>query len=377
MAAWCDLAVETAVLNDACSIVGGESNLVETAVLNDTYSSANPGIKVVESAVLNDTTTQHGALVNYAIEAAFLNDDFSVNSYNNVVEVAVLNDANSLGVSQVVKESAILNDANTFYAVKSNLVVETAVLNDFIGVHWESKAVEVAVLNDAVSQLNAPTSLAVETAVLNDHAASTMFDYLAETAVLNDATTQHFVGYDNAVDLGYLSDAVSGGGAGIAWRTNLDTLPMSRYSNQPWQSMASVNGVVLMADVDGLYVRSGNTDAGVAIGATIEHDLLDKIVGKDGKPVESRKVKRPRFAYLDYTSSGPLMFSLGHVTGSSEQTQGYTFPAARATQFSNNRVALGRGIRSRYLRPTIANVAGDDFTLGDGTMIVDELDRSI
>lgn len=377
MAAWCDLAVETAVLNDACSIVGGESNLVETAVLNDTYSSANPGIKVVESAVLNDTTTQHGALVNYAVESAVLNDSVLISSYNNIVEVAVLNDTVSLGVSQVVSEAAVLNDANTFHATKTNLVVESAVLNDSIGVHSYELLVESAVLNDAVSQHNSPVSLAVETAVLNDAIASSIFDYHVESAVLNDTTTQHLVGYDLVVDPFYVMDAATGGGAGVAWRTNLDNLPMSKYTNQPWQSMAAVGGAVLMADSDGLYLRGGDTDAGLAISASIEHDLLDRIVGKDGKPVMSPNIKRPRHAYLNYVSTGVLRFTLGYVAGTAETSSDYTFPQSSATQFVNGRVDLGRGIRSRYLRPTIANVAGDNFTLGDGTMIVDNVERRI
>ncbi len=379
MADYCDLAIESAVLNDA--ITAGEiANLVEYGLLSDAIVDGGVSVNCVESAVLNDDTEQSFAPVNVVSDRLELDDHLITGVSDSVVETAVLNDATQQGHLDLAVERAVLNDTTKQHWHGVSYALETAVLNDTIpGFRVTNLAHEVAVLNDSVVDGRFMFDLAVEGAVLNDHLSGPFFDRAFEAFEINDAAVQTMTGFNNAVDQLVIYDYVTGGGPvnGVAWRTNLDTMPMSRYTNQSWNSMCAFGDKVLMASDLGLFERTGDTDDGVEIAARVEHDLLDRLVGRDGKPAVSPQIKRPRYAYLSYVSTSGLTFSLGHVTNTTEETATYDFPASKADQLTNGRVPLGRGIRSRFLRPAFENVAGGDFNTNDGTLIVDEILRRI
>ena len=367
---------DVAVLNDD-STSRVRSNALETAVLNDAVLE-RWWTQTVESAVLNDAVKTYARLRNNAVEAAVLNDALLSVFVDKVVEAAVLNDA--AGKSEVTSrtvEAAVLNDLGDHAQHFRTNAVETAELGDLSPSRIANRVVEAAVLNDAVYTRFNPVDLIKEVAVLNDaiSAVGHKIDLVLELAVLNDATTQHLHGADKVIEIAYISDYARGG-EGSAWTADVEPLAMSRYDNFPFNSLAVVNGTLMGAGPGGVFALTGDTDAGVAIQAEIVGDWTDRIQGPKGTEPDP-KLKRPRYVYLNTRVDGVLAFVLGCLEDGGEVDYSYSLPDITALGFVNNRAPLGRGIRSRYLRPVIRNVSGADFEINDGTVVVDSLARSL
>ena len=378
MTAFCDLAVEAAILDDVVVSVY-RALVVEAAVLNDAATTNGPGFNAVEHAILNDAMSQTAVLSFSVVETARIHDRLKSVYLNIAAESAVLNDSVAqLPPGNLAVEAAVLNDAAETLKTASASLVERAVLNDAIQTILDQLIVETAILDDATATFRITETDAVEAAVLNDAMAADAFEYLVESAILDDDTVSTMICYNNAVDSMLIYDSAIGGGSGGAWATNLDTFPLTRYTNQPFTSAAVVGGFTLFAGPTGVYRASGETDAGtVAIDAAVVHDLTDLLIDDKGKPNPNPSQKRPRHAYVSFTSSGPVTFKLGHVTDDSEDTATYLIPEAKASSTVNGRVPLGRGIRSRFLRPAIYSYQGSSFKLNDGKIVIDVLKRGL
>lgn len=390
-----DDAVESAVLNDTVFLRVISQSTSDAAVLNDD-STSRIGSKAVESAVLNDAVVE--SWWTKTVESAVMNDAVKATARlrSNAVEVAVLNDALRSSFSNLVVDSAVLNDAAGKSALTS-FILDSAILND-LGDHaqrFRTNAIETAelgdlspsrianrvtdsaVLNDAVYTAFTAIDRILESAVLNDAISGVghKTDLILEIAVLNDATTQHLHGVDRVVEVAYISDFARGG-EGVAWTADVEPLAMSRYDNFSFNSLAVVNGTLMGARDGGIFKLTGDTDAGVAIQAEIAGDWTDRIQGEKGTEPDPQ-LKRPRYVYLNASVDGVLAFVLGCLEDGGEVDYSYSLPDITALGFVNNRAPLGRGIRSRYLRPVIRNVSGADFEINDGTVVVDSLARSL
>lgn len=395
MAEYRDDAVESAVLNDTVflrvisqstadvatlnddSTSRIRSNALETAVLNDAVLE-RWWTKTVESAVLNDAVKVTARLRSNAVEVAILNDALLSVFVDKVVESAVLNDASAMsGVTSLTVEAAVLNDLGDHAQHFRTNAVETAELGDLSPSRISNRVTDSAVLNDAAYTFFAPVDRALEAAVLNDAISGVghKIDLVLEIAVLNDATSQHLHGSDRVVEVAYISDFARGG-EGVAWTADVEPLAMSRYDNFPFNSLAVVNGTLMGAGTEGVFALAGDTDAGAAIQAEIAGDWTDRIQGPKGTEPDP-KLKRPRYVYLNTRVDGVLAFVLGCLEDGDEVDYSYSLPDITALGFVNNRAPLGRGIRSRYLRPVIRNVSGADFEINDGTVVVDSLARSL
>lgn len=394
MANYTDNAVESAVLNDDVylrvlsystsdsAVLNDDTTTrltsvaIEIAVLNDAVFQRAPTL-VFETAVLNDGVMILGSFRDNAVESATLNDASETVMRDNAIEVATLNDAVTLRVSSRTVDVAVLDDSAGGAQTLTTIVVEAAVLNDAARSVMVDKVSDAAVLNDAASESFAPRNLIVEVAILNDAATAFAFkvDFAEESAVLNDDTMQQLQGVDKVVEVAYLSDYARGG-EGSAWRAHLEPMAMSRYDNYPFTSLAVVAGKLLGTGPGGVYLLEGATDAGSSIAAEIEQDWTDRVVGEKGTEPDPN-LKRPRYVYLNTRVAGVLAFVLGCVEDGQEVEYDYSLPDTTASGFVNIRAPLGRGIRSRHIRPTIRNVAGADFEINDGRIVVDSLARSL
>jgi hypothetical protein len=371
--------VDAAALDDAHAH-GVRANTEEAAVLDDVVDEGAT-VEIAEAAILNDAVQTLGAFDDNAVENPEIVEDHQSFLAQNITETAVLDDALSAGtkISETV-EAAVLNDAvNEVQALATN-AVDAAVLADAAQDGVILLYVEEAVLNDAITGGGTRSDNFVEAAVLDDAVvgSGTVSTEIIEIAVLNDATSDFLTAAANGVDVGYLNDAVVGGG-NAAWRTHVEPWALSRYTNMPWNSMATIGGALFAAGPEGIYQLAGADDNGTDVDAEIVHDWLNWAPGKDGSPVPDNHLKRPRYLYLEEVKvAGQLALSLGYVTidGAKSESE-YPLPSATATGFVNVRVPLGRGIRSQHLRPTITNVDGADFEYNNGRLVVDALARSI
>lgn len=397
MPSYDDNAAESAVLNDELvSVPTGFladtaelDDALDSTVITDTAESAClndavvqvTGYLIIESAILNDAIQTGGTRVDLMEESGEFGDALTLKLLANLTDTIASNELNDALVSSTVTaiaESAALGDAMTYAFTATHNLVEAGALNDALTSYLSDSIDDAAVLNDAVASVLRAINLIAESAVLNDAVSpsATAGTLIVEVAVLNDAVSQTATAKTNVEESGLLDDRVTGGGAGGAWLAHLETFAMARWTNQPWNSMAHIGGRLVGASDDGLYFLDAADDAGAKIEAAIQYDWLNSKIGRDGKPVPSAQLKRPRYLYLEH-KGGTLALSLGYVQDGIEATASYELPAQVASAFVNGRVALGRGIRSVYLKPRLENVDGSDFSLNAGRLAVDELERSI
>lgn len=393
----CDLAEESAALGDdvASAILtedndeagpitdtGGNDgviqNVAETAVLDDGYDE-RPSIHLTEVAILNDAVSIGVEVSDNLVEVARLSDATQSKLEQEVAETAELGDATASVVGANIVEVATLGDAVSISVSVEDDLVEVAVLSDAaIGVartHIE----ETATLNDAVQQSLNAISLISEVAALGDAVLSgaVVSTLVEEVAELGDAVQTLLYATNNLVEQATLDDRVIGGG-NAAWTAHVEPWAMSRFENFPWNSMAVIGGALFAAGPEGVYQLTGNDDDGAQIDAQVDHDWLSKTAGKEGE-VPNKHLKRPRYLYLEEVrADGEVELNLGYATieGAVAEAE-YPLPEVSATGFVNTRVALGRGIRSQHLRPSIRNVDGADFEYGAGRIVVDSLARNL
>jgi hypothetical protein len=140
------------------------------------------------------------------------------------------------------------------------------------------------------------------------------------------------------------------------WVMNTEgKMPISEYSNYTFNSLAYSPDEMLGCNDNGLYILDGDTDAGENIDAHITSLMLD---------FDTTKLKRMSTAYIGYTSTGELLLKVR-----SEEQGIYTerWYAAREDTAqpapSQNRMKIGKGLRSRYWTFELTNVDGSDFEL--------------
>lgn len=147
------------------------------------------------------------------------------------------------------------------------------------------------------------------------------------------------------------------------WVTNLETSGSSTYSNFVFNSFAKLGEVYLAANDDGIYALEGTTDDGVPISALV--DL--------GKPdFGTSQLKTVESCFLGVQSPGAMAVTID-AGGAA-----YTYQTERiGNDIAQQRVKLGRGIKSNYVGLQISNVAGADFELDAIELNINALKRRI
>jgi hypothetical protein len=149
---------------------------------------------------------------------------------------------------------------------------------------------------------------------------------------------------------------------------------MSRLSGLEFESAAMVDGKLVALSAAGAFLLEGDDDDGVPIAASLRHDWIDATEGEGG-PVTNRRMKHPRYFYC--TLTGEVSVSIAASNNGTEESYDYPLPPASGGAATTRRVAVGRKMRSRFLRPTISNVAGADFSIVDARIVVDSLRRAV
>jgi len=129
---------------------------------------------------------------------------------------------------------------------------------------------------------------------------------------------------------------------------------ITSYSGFAFNSLAAFNGTYLGASAAGIFELVGDSDAGVAIAATVSMGNTDFGSSFD-KGVER--------LYLGYRASTALQLS---VAVDDQSARLYELPALRpADQLHGSRVKVGKGLAGRYWRFELGNTLGGDFSLDE------------
>jgi len=154
------------------------------------------------------------------------------------------------------------------------------------------------------------------------------------------------------------------------WVLNTEgSMPISEYSNYTFNSMAYSPDEMLGCNDNGLYILDGDTDAGTDIDAHITSLMLD---------FDTTRLKRMSAAYIGYTSTGQLLLKVRSEEQGVYAERWYEAREDTAQPApSQNRMKIGKGLRSRYWTFELTNVAGSDFELDKVELYPIVLDRRI
>ena len=134
---------------------------------------------------------------------------------------------------------------------------------------------------------------------------------------------------------------------------SLNTVNMSitEYLDYPFNSFAMLNGKMLGANVNGLYILEGDDDDGSAISAkirTVLQDFGDSIL------------KRLRSCYLGIKFTGNMTVK---PVGEEEIAGPSSVLSSSNSGYKIRRAKLGRGPKNTYWAVEVSNNAGEDFKI--------------
>jgi hypothetical protein len=147
-------------------------------------------------------------------------------------------------------------------------------------------------------------------------------------------------------------------GAYLAWVVNTETRAPVKYRNFPFNSFAKVGNRYFGAAQDGIYALEGDNDAGEPIAAVLRGGLAD---------FGSSLLKRMPAAYVGYRADNTMVLKVTQFandgTGETHREEHWYRMEARTGAIRENRVKLGRGLKSTYFGWELVNVDGADFAL--------------
>jgi len=165
--------------------------------------------------------------------------------------------------------------------------------------------------------------------------------------------------------VGVLANAITTTNEG--WVLNTKLLLHTKYPAYPFNSFAQLSTSVYGGDATGLYRLAGADDNGTDIAATF-------LSGADD--YQSARLKAENVVYVGYESDGVVELLVG-VDDSDTFDHVYTVDRdlGTPTNLRPARVALGRGLKSRYWRHGIRNVAGAYFKVNELSHGVSKMKR--
>lgn len=357
--------IDTVVLTDAQS-GAVTTNTVDSLALTDAALGDRVAV-LVDTMVLTDA--QQRSVITNQVDTLTLTDDQQRSVVTDQVDTLTLTQAIDAAAVPIVIDTLPLTDA--VLGDRIGVIADTAIFGDAQRLATVMSLADSLIFTDAVLAASTAESDVADTLTLTD-APVARYDprsELADALTLSDVLAVQLDAEANLVDYVYFDDANTGGGAPGAWTAHLETFAMSRYTNFPFNSFATIDGVPCGASDDGLFRLDADDDAGTNIDAKVQHDWLD---GDDPH------LKHPRYLYSSGTSDGRLVATIGYVDDAGqEQTACYPFERKAQAGHANDRAKLGRGIRSRYLQPGLKNVNGAAFSRNDATLVVDPSKRKM
>lgn len=144
---------------------------------------------------------------------------------------------------------------------------------------------------------------------------------------------------------------------------NLDGYGSTTYSNYPFNSFARIGARYYGAKLDGLFLLDGNTDAG---------EPIRSVVGFGERDFGNPQKKTVGEAYIGMASDGHLVLKV--IAEGSE----YLYRTRGQSEYmQEQRVTLGKGLRTNYVTLEIHNEDGCDFEIDSLHFNVFDLTRRI
>ena len=173
---------------------------------------------------------------------------------------------------------------------------------------------------------------------------------LSETLVdLDQLTTTQIVQLFLRSDV-YVRGSFVDGESDYTFTINTESMGLTEYSNFGFNSMSED----YVATDSGIYAITNTDDDGVAIDAKIKTGLLDF-----GTSIQ----KQVPYAYLGISKKGEMVLKTIVDWKGERKERWYNITMSGVDAVDTKRVALGKGIKSKYWQFELSNKDGSDFDL--------------
>lgn len=177
------------------------------------------------------------------------------------------------------------------------------------------------------------------------------FVALTEALTLHDAISQNVVVSLLLSESLLLSDSVLSGTPLLSYVINMTTNALVKYSGFNFNSYANLNGKHYGMLDTGLHELVGESDNGTVIQASLT-------LGK--QDFGSKQLKQIPLVHIGAMTDGELIM---RVLTDSGENRYYRMNAPAVAELKTHRIALGKGVKSRYWQFELQNVAGSDLDL--------------
>lgn len=179
-----------------------------------------------------------------------------------------------------------------------------------------------------------------------------------EAFELNDANaTTATLGMLLAEGIEMLGELRFEDGAYLAWVVNAETRAFVKYRNFPFNSFARIGNRYFGCAGDGIYELAGDDDNGEPIEAVVRGGLSD---------MGSSLLKNMPAVYIGYSGADQMVLKVTVMTAQkngdlTREEHWYRMEPRQANALRENRVKLGRGLKSTYWGWELTNINGADF----------------
>ena len=308
-------------------------SVTSTYDLLDAHTTEDGTAIVLELTILDTATHETILTRDVHITAEIIDSGRTEDGFTawRVVEVEVYDAANNVDGAAVVWEVDLLD------------AVQHA---DLLSVNVTSTA---DVLDVAQALSEALGNALVELVLLDQSATQELFDYEAirNAEILDAALAQALLGTD-------------GDKAFYTYALNTLLNAGSRYGNHNFNSYAATDTACYAAGEGGVFLLSGDDDAGYTIPAGFRTNITD--LRTETAP-EGARPRSVQYAYIGMTSSGELRLKASAANGGVADTRTYRVRQTGNTFDNTTRVVMGKGVQARYWQFTIENVHGEAFDI--------------
>lgn len=343
--------------------------LTASAMISDATHDAFASV-VFDGIVAADAVETSGSFHGEAVDSASMREAISQLMRDIAIEASSATDGDVARIQAVGSTAAALWDSFSQIATARNTVADAALAADVVAAIRAAYVADSATADDEVSH-----GSRVYAEVYDGASGATTFLQVARTSQVTVELASGLVAVADrnaavsvVIEDGFGSSVIYEPAAdGAAWTTLAQTWGMSRYAAMPFNSVAVVDGVTILAGESGLFALTGDTDNGSRISAYLD----------TGIAAFNDKLKRPRYAYVGYTSDGSMALDMIGAPAGSAVTYSHSFDARDADWMTPNRVKLARGLRSGYYKLRLKNQLGCDFLVNDLRIMFDEASRSV
>lgn len=369
MAYYCDIEDELAVITSSFESTGIISVLTNTALITDLASETQSSVSYEEAVITSDSdspvqnvTYETAPIVSTApsslassdtsYEVAVTSDNSTWVAGGRVDETAPITDALlPATVVSVLDDAAVIVSTAYGYRTVTNDTVEAAVLDDTLYSFLPSDLTDAAVVTSSLPSASISSDIA-DTAVITSTApyALRFQDLTYEIALISGTLTDRAVTENISYEDGYISGVSLVDGAHTAWVTHVKQLAMSRFESLTSTSVMRVGNSILGFGFESVNVMTND--------APVDAFVLNGALGKDAS-----HVKRIPNVYVSGEAWGPMALTVFCDDDGDPVEYEYPFELRRNISTRNNRVALGKGLRSRYWQFKFSNTGGEYFAL--------------